>query len=351
MSEGAGGLHGPGLAGPGFDLVERTGRTIARHGLFSGEPGESVVVVAVSGGPDSMCLLDVLVRLRSTFGLTLHVAHVDHGLSEASGKVAAAVARHAAGAGLEVHLTRAPEGLGGPNLQARARAFRYGFLETIAARLGVQSPPYPASVATGHTLDDRVETTVARLIHGAGTSVLAGLRPVGEAAHPLIASRRAETRAYCEERALAFFDDPANEDAAFERAAVRREVIAPIERRWGDGAIRAMARSSERLAEDADALETLMFEFYEREARGDADDRRRFSLVPFLELPRAVRRRVLELAVGRVRDRSAGIDEVLDALDRTDRSGERRFAIAGGVEVLVGSTELTVIGPAPEEGS
>ncbi|MGH2819660.1 MAG: ATP-binding protein, partial [Actinomycetota bacterium] len=110
------------LGGPGFDVVERAEATIKRHGMLA---DTDRVVVAVSGGPDSTCLLDVLSRLATQLDLTLEVAHVDHGLSEGSGEVAARLAHAAAAAGFDVHMVRVPD-LAGPNLQARARDFRYG---------------------------------------------------------------------------------------------------------------------------------------------------------------------------------------------------------------------------------
>ena len=319
------------LGGPGYALVERARDTIRRHGLLAG--GERVLV-AVSGGPDSTCLLDVLVRLQGVLDLELEVAHVDHGLSADSERVAARVARHAAEAGFEVHLMRLGD-LGGPNLQARARELRYGFFDMVVARTGA------TRVATGHTLDDRVETTLARLIHGAGTGGLAGLPPLeGARMRPLADVRRAETRAYCEERGLQFFDDPANTDVRFERAAVRALVVAPIETHWGDGGVRAIARSAERLREDAGALDALA-ERIAVEVSHPAESAVELDKKALLALPRALQRRVLELAVGRVRDRAAGIDEVLDHLGRApDRAA--RFDLAAGTSVSVTSAHVRV---------
>ncbi|CAN5740385.1 hypothetical protein BH18ACT15_BH18ACT15_09210 [soil metagenome] len=191
------------VGGPGWGLTEQAARTIARYDMLSG--GETVVV-GVSGGPDSTCLLDVLRRLAAPLVLGLVVAHVDHGLAAGSEDIGRAVARSAAASALDVHLIRAPD-LAGPNLQARARAFRYGFFATVAAQVGARH------IATGHTLDDRVETTLARLLHGAGTEGLAGLAPADEGRiRPLIAVRRSETRAYCTEVGLEFVDDPSNRD-------------------------------------------------------------------------------------------------------------------------------------------
>jgi tRNA(Ile)-lysidine synthase len=324
----AGDAERPGirLGGEGFDVVTAARDLLARVE----EPAEGTRrwVVCVSGGPDSTCLLDVLGRLSQTLGLALEVAHVDHGLSPQSEDVAAAVARAASGAGHDVHVARAG-GLEGPNLQARAREFRYRFFETVAAETGA------SRIATGHTLDDRVETTIARLIHGAGTGALAGLRPREQnRLRPLLGVRRVETRAYCEARGLKFFDDPANSDERFERAAVRARVVPAIEERWGDGAIRAIAVAADRLAEDAVFLEGLAETLYGQIAKRAAGEVR-FDLEAIRLAPRALRRRVLALAIGRARDRSGGIEAALDALERRDLGGGLSFDVAEGATISV----------------
>jgi tRNA(Ile)-lysidine synthase len=322
------------LGGPGYDVVAKAVEAIDRHGMIDQGDG---VLVAVSGGPDSTCLLDVLWRVAPKLGISLEVAHVDHGLSPDSGKVAARVAAWAAGQGFEVHLGRAPE-LGGPNLQARAREFRYRFLESVADRIGA------ARIATGHTLDDRVETTLARLVHGADTGGLAGLAPLeGRRVRPLIAVRRSETRTYCEEVGLHFDDDPGNEDLRFERAAVRAVLLPAIEGRFGEGAVRAIARSSERLRQDALALEDLASRLY-NELAHTSDDRVSFDRGAFTLISRALRRRVLQRAVGRVRDRAGGIEAALDALDRGPAPGAE-FAVAHRITIVIGADTVAVLRP------
>ncbi len=322
--------------GPGFDLLERTAQTITERDML--QPGDTVVA-AVSGGPDSTCLLDVLARLGEKLDLAIVVAHVDHGLSDASKDIAARASASAAKAGFEVHLARAPD-LEGPNLHARARDFRYEFLDIVATRETARR------IATGHTLDDRVETTLGRLVHGAGTEGLAGLPPVeGTRIRPLIESRRAETRAYCDEVGLEYFDDPANQDERFERTSVRSRLMTAIEERWGDGAIRAIARSTERLREDSDALTTLAATIYSDTVVGDEGGNASFDLVAMVLLPRALQRRVLEQAIGRVRDRAAGITQALDALESHARgTGVRgRFAVAGGIEIVLTDKTVQVV--------
>lgn len=330
-----GGVGARALGGPGYDVVERAWQTIMRHRMLD---DDDTVVVAVSGGPDSVCLLDTLARLRAKIGLSLVVAHVDHGISDRSAQVAAQVAHDAAEMGFEVHVTRAPD-LSGPNLQARAREFRYGFFEIVAQKEGAQR------IATGHTLDDRVETTLARLVHGAAPDVLAGIRPLeGARVRPLIELRRKETRAYCEDVGLSYFEDPANEDERFERVAVRRRLVAAVEEHWGEGAVRAIARSAERLFEDATALRSLADRLYADVATGEEGGEVAVDLEAMLSMPRAFRRRVLEKAIGRVRDRHGGIEAALDALEAPfgGVSRERLFQVASGIEIAISGDRVLV---------
>jgi tRNA(Ile)-lysidine synthase len=320
------------LDGTSFAIVERARSAVLRYRMLE---EEETVVVGVSGGPDSTCLLDVLRRLP--LGPKLVVAHVDHGLSEGSDRIAARVAAEASTAGLDVHLARA-SGLEGPNLQARARDFRYEFFGIVAGRVGA------TKIATGHTLDDLVETTLARLIHGGGTELLAGIPPTdGNRIRPLLTIRRPETRSYCEANGLSFSDDPANENDRFERSFVRHKLIPLIEERFGDGAIRAMAESGGRSGEDASALAFLADRLFD-EVSDRTEEGVVLDLESLLAMPRALRRRMLERAVGRVRDRSGGIDAVLDALDSPDRSLSlaKRFAVASGVEIALDGQRLLV---------
>ena len=321
------------IGGPGYDVVESALESIERYRML--ERGDRVLV-AVSGGPDSTCLLDVLWRLAARLEFHIEVAHIDHGLQPGSDEVAGKVATTAAETGFEVHVVRAPD-LSGPNLHARAREFRYGFLDLVAGQMGA------SRIATGHTLDDRVETTLARLIHGSGTAGLAGIPPVeGNRIRPMVEVRRSETRGYCDEVGLAYFDDPANDDERFERSTVRHEVVASIEKRWGDGSIRAMARSAEQLRVDAYALKDLAERLYADLVRA-SDDAVEFDRAAFGAVPRALQRRLLEKATGPIRDRSGGIEAALDAVAE-QRMGTT-FDVAGGGKIEVGDPNVRVLRP------
>ncbi|CAN5740345.1 hypothetical protein BH18ACT15_BH18ACT15_09200 [soil metagenome] len=123
---------------------------------------------------------------------------------------------------------------------------------------------------------------------------------------------------------------------------MRARLVAVIEERWGDGAVRAIAASAERLRSDSDALATLADRLYQTtattEPRGVSLD-----LPSLMALPRALRRRLLERAVGRVRDRSGGIEAALDALDR-EHKAHARFAVASGSEIVLEPGRLLVTG-------
>ncbi len=305
------------------------------------EAGDTIVV-AVSGGPDSMCLLDVLERLAPSRLLRLEVAHVDHGLSDASAEISAKVASHAAAAGLDAHVVRI-SGLEGPNLHARAREIRYTFFQKVAEETEA------VAIATAHTLDDRVETTLARLIHGGGPRDLAGLSPIsGGRIRPLISVRRRDTRAYCEELGIEFYDDPSNLDPRFDRAEIRSRLVPVIEERWGEGAMRAIANSAERAGEEAGALDSIAAGLM-RSVRLQDDD---FMIERDVlnVAPRALRRRLLEAAAGRVRDLQGALDEALDWMERETNPGDRaHFDLPGGGTIDFEGDKVRVRPSKPED--
>jgi tRNA(Ile)-lysidine synthase len=198
-----------------------------------------------------------------------------------------------------------------------------------------------AKVATGHTLDDRVETTLARLVHGGATDQLASI-PAHEGVRirPLIEVRRRETREYCESNGLDYLTDPANDDPRFERARVRASLKGAIEEGWGEGAIRAMASAADRFREDSVALGGLLDRIF-GSLIDPAEDEVRIDRAAFEGLPKALQRRALERVVGAVRDRGKAIDAALQALEGNPKPGSR-FAVAAGSEIVIERDNLVV---------
>ncbi|MFZ5876263.1 MAG: tRNA lysidine(34) synthetase TilS [Nitrospirota bacterium] len=234
----------------GRSLVDRVRAALARLGPVL--PGQ-VVVVGVSGGPDSLTLWHVLREVSGDAGFTVHAAHFDHGLRGAqSAEEARAVLEIAARWGVPCAVERARDGAidaRGQGLQAAARAARYEFFDRVADAVGAQW------IATAHTADDQAETVLMRWLRGAGPSALAGMPAVrGRVIRPLMDVTRAEIEAYAAAHGLAPVQDPSNHDPRFLRVRVRRDLM-PALREINPRAAETMARSAALLAEDATWLD------------------------------------------------------------------------------------------------
>lgn len=229
---------------------------------MNGEP----VLVAVSGGADSLALLGALDELLRSgrLKLKLAAAHLDHGLrGERGAEDARWVAEHARSLGYECFTGRAD--VAGraaktrDNLEQAARRARYEFLRESAARAGA------CAVLTAHTLDDQAETVILRLVRGSGAEGLSGMAAERELEkgsslklrRPLLGwARRADTEEYCRERGLDVREDAMNDDESFARVRVRRRVT-PLLESFNPRAVEAVARSAELLRADASLLDAL----------------------------------------------------------------------------------------------
>ncbi len=218
----------------------------------------SGLLLAVSGGADSMALLEVAARVRrrrKLAGIRFVVGHVDHGLREDSPRDAALVRARAEGLGLAHEERRLCLALGG-NLEERAREARYSALAEMASAAGC------GAVVTAHTATDQAETLLWRLARGTGPDGLAGMRPARHLGprllllRPLLKVTRDETRAYCAASSVPFHDDTTNVDER-PRARLRAEVL-PVLERLAPGAALRIAEAAQRLADDADLLGSLL---------------------------------------------------------------------------------------------
>jgi tRNA(Ile)-lysidine synthase len=204
-------------------------------------PGQ-FVVCAVSGGADSLAMLALAVAA----GCRAHAVHVDHGLRPTSGAEAEVVraAALALGASSETVAVTVPPG---PDLEARARAARYGAL--------------PEGVLVGHTADDQAETLLLNLLRGAGLDGLSGMRAGGAGrravCRPILDLRRAETAAFVDALGLVAVTDPSNSELRFRRNRVRHEVLPLLAEVAQRDPVPLLARTARTLSEDAELLEAL----------------------------------------------------------------------------------------------
>lgn len=265
------------------------------RGAKSGSPsfGQStpLVLVALSGGPDSLALAAATAFGAPRAGVRAGAVIVDHGLQEGSRDAAARASAQATALGLDPVVIRdADVGEdGGP--EAAARSARYRVLVGAMQELGAEA------VLLGHTLDDQAETVLLGLARGSGPTSLSGMRArVGPYLRPLLGIRRATTVQACADQGLEPWLDPQNDDGAFARVRVRRRVLPVMEEELGPGIPEALVRTAEQLWEDADALDHFAEEIAEDLAEhSDAG----ISLpVRALEVqPAALRQRLIRLAV------------------------------------------------------
>lgn len=258
-------------------------------------PEGSTVIVALSGGADSLALAAATAFEAPKLGVRAASLTVDHGLQDDSAEVASGAARTAAELGLDPLLVRVDvAGEGGP--EAAARDARYGVLRDAAIDVGA------AAVLLGHTLDDQAETVLLGLARGSGAASLQGMAPVREDddgvrwVRPLLGVRRETTRAFCAASALEPWDDPHNLDGRYARVRVRERVLPVLEAELGPGIAEALARTAEQLREDAEAFDEMIHETIE-DIVEHAEAGISVSVAALAANPAALRNRIIRLVV------------------------------------------------------
>jgi tRNA(Ile)-lysidine synthase len=252
---------------------------------------DPLVLVALSGGPDSLALAAATAFEAPRAGVQAGAVIIDHGIQAGSADAAARAATQARDLGLDPVIVRSVTvgGDGGP--EAAARNARYSALAEVAAEVGA------SAVLLGHTLDDQAETVLLGLARGSGATSVQGMAPVtGLYVRPLLGIRRSTTVQFCEDSGLEPWLDPQNGDVAFARVRVRRTVLPVLETELGPGIAEALARTAQQLREDADALD----HFAEELAEDLAEHSEAGISLPVRALatnPAALRQRLIRLAV------------------------------------------------------
>lgn len=308
------------MAGPPGPIarVRYALRTFLTDRVEAGQaaPGE-LVLVACSGGPDSLALAAAAAFVAPRLGLRAGAVHVDHGLQPGSAEVAAQTVAACAALGLDpslsvrpahaaealehpAHATGTPPAApeqGGP--EARARTLRYTALEAT------RQEQRACAVVLAHTEDDQAETVLLALARGSGTRAVAGMAPVRDQLwRPLLSVTRADTVAMCELAGLEAWHDPSNAvDGPWRtatgdplpRSAIRHRVLPALQEAIGPGVREALARTAALARDDADHLDSLAEELAGR-ALERAPGQVRLDLAALAEAAPALRSRVLHRA-------------------------------------------------------
>ncbi len=318
-----------------MDVLARVRATVQAHDLL---PAGSSVVVAVSGGPDSLCLLHVLGRLREELELRLHVAHLNHGLRPEAEAEAAFVATTAQAWGLPFTIGAADV----PALARRqhlsleeaARVARYRFLAGVAATQGA------GAVATGHNADDQVETVLMHCLRGSGLAGLRGMRrraswpesaegacPLPVLVRPLLDVPRAAVEAYCHEHNIEPRLDRSNLELTYFRNRIRHELIPALE--TYNPRIRELLRhTADGLADDYDYLQSVVEGLWPRLVLAEAPAGIALAASEFRALAPSLQRAAIRRAVHRLRRSLRDLSWV-----HVERS--RRAALSGRVGAVI----------------
>jgi tRNA(Ile)-lysidine synthase len=284
-------------------MTERPLDAARRSGLI--RPGEPLLVL-LSGGGDSVCLLDVALRL----GADVSALHVNYGLRSGADGDEAFVRELCERLGAPLHVERVELGDEG-NLQERARDARYALAE---ARAG-------GNYAAAHTASDQAETVLYRLAVSPGSRALYGMAPRrGRLVRPLLEVTRDEVREYLRARELGWRDDPSNADPRFARARVRQRLLEAL-RTVGPAPERTIAETARQLREEGELLDALVSEALEELGGGPA-----ISLAALREYPPALRRLVLR--------RLAGDRPVPDSILELGQQGTKTLDLGGGLRAV-----------------
>jgi tRNA(Ile)-lysidine synthase len=321
-----------------MDFLERVSNFISEHRLL--EEGQSLVV-GVSGGPDSVCLLDSLVQL----GYQPSPVYVDHGLRPEVDDEAEFVAQLAQYYGLkavicQVDVPALLEEHGG-SLEEHARIARYLQLLDVADDLGLDT------LATAHQIDDQIETLLMHFLRGAGVGGLRGMKPSTDITgwfesskasgkrlvRPLLAVDRPQVLAYLEERSLTYRRDPSNEDLSFRRNRVRHDLI-PYLQRYNPTIRTGLERLAHIMAGQAEWVEQVVAEHWAEVVVRDEPDQLALDQIVFNQLPTALRSELMRMVLdrlqfGQVEPEYALIQSAVSFC----QSEVKRMHLSGGVQI------------------
>jgi tRNA(Ile)-lysidine synthase len=326
--------------------------TVRRKKLF--EPGTGIVV-AVSGGPDSVCLLHILYLLSSRWGLRLEVAHFEHGLRDQESRDDACFVEklsHDFGLGFSIEHgnVRAFADREGIGIQEAARILRYEFLERV--RADTES----TYIATAHTADDQAEEVLLRLIRGAGLPGLSGIPWVRDnyIVRPLLGVTRQQILGHLKVYDIPFVIDQSNKSRAYLRNRIRKDLLPLLAEGFNPAIVRTVNRTAEMLAEDNKLMEKIAEKAYQDSLSSSFQGGElAFSVKKIQGYPRPIRRRIYRMALmdlrlfsGRVRaGHLLGIDELIT----TCKDPCASCRLPGGAVAFRKYEELFISSSIPEE--
>jgi tRNA(Ile)-lysidine synthase len=323
--------------------------------------GSEKLVVAVSGGADSVCLLHILVRLQKELKVKLHIAHLNHQLrgaeSEADASYVADLARQLAiPATMEKRDVKGYQARERLSLEEAAREVRYSFLAQVAGAIGAER------VAVGHTRDDQIETILMHLIRGSGTRGLRGLQPATlwqsgvdslTIIRPLLEISHQETENYCHQHRLTPRLDASNLSLSPLRNRIRQQLL-PLLESYNPSVAEALLRTGRIAGDDIDFLDEQVARLWDEVARQEKKsiilDKKGFDQLP-PTLKRYLLRALVERLLGSAKD--IEMRHVEEMMSLATKAAGKRLSLPGGLTFSVEynryllTSDLTALSPLP----
>lgn len=299
----------------------------------------SKIVLGVSGGPDSVCLLDIFSKLAKKYDLELHIAHVNYGLrGKDSEKDELFVCELGAkyGIGVIVLKPRKIEYKG--NLENSLRQIRYDFFEKTKKKVGFDL------IAVAHNLDDQAETVLMRIIRGSGLSGLGAMKAkANDTIRPLLFVSRKEILAYLKQNKLGYRVDKSNLDTKFTRNSIRHGLIPYLEKNFNPGISKTLVQWSVSVAEDYDFMAQNAERFVRNICKNKYND---FSTKTFLSFHPGIQRQVLRSIIGKIKNstediQNSQIEEIIKVIKSTKCKNQK--AQIGGLNVLKKGDKVEII--------
>lgn len=316
--------------------------------------GGETIVVAVSGGVDSMVMLHLLLRLRVRYSTSLHVAHLNHGLRGAeSAETADFVRTHCEAHEIPVTVTSAEgrmwqDRMGG-SVQAVARDLRYRFLERVADEQKADR------IALGHHRDDQAETVLMNLLRGSGIRGLGGIPPVRDRIiRPLIDCAREEIERYARKEGIPYVEDSSNRTLVYSRNRIRLRLLPELAKRFNPRVVHALANA----AAISEAEDGLLNGMAEKELRAVLVSQSRetfvLAIAPMATLPGALRWRMIRRVAEELRKGRSGLTfQQTLAIDRLvmTRGAQGAIYAPGGLRAQrAGDSLVLSLGEGPARG-
>ena len=287
-------------------LKEKIEKTINKYKMI--EIGEKIVV-GVSGGPDSMTLLNIFLELREKYKLTIYVAHINHMIRKNASIDEEYVKTFCDKNSIKCFIKReniikkAQKEKKG--LEETGREVRYKFYEEVLKEMNANK------IAIAHNLNDNIETIIMNIIRGTGTAGLAGIEPKrGKYIRPLIEIQREEIEKYCKEKDLKPRHDETNDDNVYTRNKIRNELIPYLKKEFNPNIINGIKRLSEIVKEEEEYIEKEVKEQYKEVIIKEEKEEIIYDLKKFNNKDKIIQKRLILLGIKKIFNETKGIEKI-----------------------------------------